>query len=324
VGGRTSQLQIRVSPEQKATLKRLAAVAGLNVSQYVLMRALPRDGDELIDALDRLRKGRDEGTALAALARILPGLDPEDLHASLGGSNLHAMPAPTQNRVAALVEWVAGARGIEPPVWTAAVRPLPKPHFRWHLESLRPYQARATRPTYKRRNLFDPGLPTVRTPEAIVPSALEPLARHLEAIESEVEFYSIGGTLMWQAFPARPRSANPRDLLLPVPDLVAAFLDARGLARAWIVEAVHGLRGVHRWIDIPRITAFEPPLGYALAMKLGCLPAPPSAADLDDLRFLLRSLNVGTEEAALSAVAPYLADRHVPAHAKAALGTLVG
>lgn len=326
VAGRTSQLQIRISPEQKATLKRSADAAGLSVSAYVLSRALPRDGDELMDALEQLRRGRDGSGALATLARILPGLDPEDLDASLGGSLLQALTPLVQNRIAALVEGILDARGLEPPSWTRAIPPLPVPHFRWPLESLRPYQMRATAPAYRRRNLFDPGLPPVPQGRVVTAPALEPLIDHLAITESEVEFYFMAGTVLWQAFPAKPRSAHPADLFLLTADPVGAFLAGRGLSRGWVLEVAQGIRRAaaagRTRIFPPRLSGFEPPSGYALAMKLACLPEPPSAADVDDLRFLLRCSSLGSEEAARRAVAPYIADRHLRGHARETLGTL--
>lgn len=44
---KTSQLQGRVSPEQKRQLKKLPRAAGLSVSEYVLAAALPSESEAL-------------------------------------------------------------------------------------------------------------------------------------------------------------------------------------------------------------------------------------------------------------------------------------
>ncbi len=41
MAGRSSQLQIRITPEQKEALKRLSRLTGQDMSTYVLSRALP-------------------------------------------------------------------------------------------------------------------------------------------------------------------------------------------------------------------------------------------------------------------------------------------
>ncbi|MGI9037626.1 MAG: plasmid mobilization protein [Gemmatimonadota bacterium] len=51
---KTEQVQIRVSPAEKAALKQRAAEAGLGMSAYVLARALPHRGDRFAELLQAL------------------------------------------------------------------------------------------------------------------------------------------------------------------------------------------------------------------------------------------------------------------------------
>jgi hypothetical protein len=319
--GRTSQLQIRVSPEQKAALKRLAAAAGQNVSQYVLARALPRSGDELSGALDELRREGDSRSALETAVRVLSGLGRTDLEMALGSWSAEGMPPLTQNRVAALVEDVTAARGIDPPLWAAAVPPLPRPHFRWTLDSLRPHQLRATRVAWKRRNLFDPHAPSPGTGSA-PPGDMARLAEYLSTLELDVEFYFVAGAVLSQVFASRPSSSRPQDVFQPPSegDPVAEFAARQGRAPDWAADTVRAVvsrRGPPGgFIDVPHLAVFQPPAEYALAMKLAALRPEPSARDLEDLRFLLRALNLTSEDAARVSVSRYVADRHVPPQAR--------
>lgn len=154
MGNKTSQLQIRVSPSQKAVLKRLAEAAGTSVSEYVLSRALPSHRLELRERIEALRDAPDLGSALGQLADFLREL-PEEvfLEATSGSGPIH-LPSLLQNYAAAAVEREASRRRLPAPGWTRAVRPLRSPHFAWDLRSLRPHLMRITPPAFKRRRVF--------------------------------------------------------------------------------------------------------------------------------------------------------------------------
>jgi hypothetical protein len=327
--GRTSQLQIRVSPEQKVALKRLAAAAGQSVSQYVLSRALPRSGDELVRALDELRTEGDSRPALTILARVLPGLGRVDLEMSLASWSVDGMTPLTQNCVAALVEDIGTARGIAPPAWAGTVAPLPRPHFRWSLESLRPQQLRTARIAHKRRNIFDPHAPSPGGTSSTPPQKMASLGRHLATLELDVEFYFVAGAVVSQLFASRPSSSRPRDIFRSAheADPVSAFAAAQGWATDWAADSVRAIAGsrgaLGGFLDIPHVGVFQPPAEYALAMKLATLSSPASARDLEDLRFLLRASNLGTEDGARVAVSRYLADRYLPPHAQATIRSVL-
>ena len=71
MASKSQQLQIRVAPRQKAALKRLARAAGVDVSAYVLARALPAAGVEFAAILARLGDEDDHRYALAELNDFL-------------------------------------------------------------------------------------------------------------------------------------------------------------------------------------------------------------------------------------------------------------
>ena len=64
---KTEQLQIRVTPRQKAALKRQAHAAGLDVSSYVLARVLPSSDSRAASILHALAEATDQSFALAEL-----------------------------------------------------------------------------------------------------------------------------------------------------------------------------------------------------------------------------------------------------------------
>ena len=328
---RTSQLQIRVSPDQKAALKRLAAQAGLSVSAYVLGQALPVVSRALEGALDDVRSGKPG--ALPVLRRQIEAIPPEELATrweSLDASDLTPLQ---QNQVAALVEEVAGRSGVMPPRWTATIHPLEHPHFRWPLRSLRPYQLRASPVSLKRRNVFDtsegagPGARPTGT-RSYLPPPLQLLHQRLDALELDIEFYFVGYAILRQTFPAHPPSARPRTMFADEAPVLSALDEIRlaeGWADTWLEAA---LREATRrndprqgYLDLPRLKAFTPPLGYALAMKV-------AAGELggdrraDHVRLLLRAMHLSTPDEAMTVVRRYFAERQLPGDSRQLLADL--
>jgi hypothetical protein len=325
---RTSQLQIRVSPEQKTTLKRLAGQAGLTVSAYVLGQALPAGTRAIAGAFTDIRAGKPG--ALLVLRRqleVIPGGEPGDWLESVDVSDLTPL---LRNRIAGIVEEVAHERNAAPPPWTATVEQLPHPHFRWPLRSLRPYQLRASPVSLKRRNIFDPAAVeegNARSPGP-APLPLDLLQRRLERLELDVEFYFVGNAILHQTFPARPASGRPVDMFAPEGPLLQAVSElsaaegwpANGIESA-LREAVRGSAPGQGFVDLPRLKAFTPPLGYALAMKAAA-GVRAGAGRADDLRYLSRSLNLSSADAAMTVVTGYLAERHLPADTRDVLARM--
>lgn len=332
---RTSQLQIRVSPEQKATLKRLAAHAGLSVSAYVLAQSIPSEGRALESAIADLRAGTPG--AVPVLRRQVEAIPPQELGDRLGSVDVSDLGALAQNQFAALVEEVAREAGAEPPRWTATIPALDAPHFRWPLRSLRPYQLRSSPIVLKRRNIFDPdpsgvGEPSTRvTPDAAeLPRALRQMQGLLTDLQIDLEFYFVSGALLHQAFQAQPRSVRPQGMFAsdaPLREAFSSVAKAEGWSGIWpeaaLRECVRSRAPGQGYLDAPRLKVFTPPLGYALAMKTGgATLAGPGWAE--DLSFLLRALNLTTPDAAMTVITRYLAERQLPGDTRERLGRALG
>lgn len=154
MASKSQHLQIRVTPCQKASLKRLAAGAGKDVSSYVLSRALPSARLRFEELLSLLGDGAEHRYALAELNDFLSALAPGELREATGHADLSRLSAFLQNYVAAMVEQACYRRGAPPPAWTCRVVPLETPYFAAPLKSLRPHLLRASPVPFKRRNLF--------------------------------------------------------------------------------------------------------------------------------------------------------------------------
>ncbi|WP_411279241.1 plasmid mobilization protein [Gemmatimonas sp.] len=151
---KTAQLQIRVTPQEKAELKRQARAAGSDVSSYVLARVLPESSDRFSRILATLAQATTPSYALAELSDFLHDAAPLVFVPAVAKADLTAFTPYLRNYVAAMVELAAHAKAVAPPSWTASVAPLDAPHFITPLKSLRLHLLRAAPVPFKRRNIF--------------------------------------------------------------------------------------------------------------------------------------------------------------------------
>lgn len=150
---RTAQLQVRVTPSEKAAIARAARRAGVGMSEYVLARALPNQATRWQEWLRQLVHSDGAKIELAGLSSWLSGLGAVELPGAIdtpprGLSDFHA------NYVAAMAEHLCAARGVEAPHWTLAVAPLARPVFASDLKSLRLHLLAHSPPPFRRRNIF--------------------------------------------------------------------------------------------------------------------------------------------------------------------------
>lgn len=153
---KSQHLQIRVTPDEKAALKRLASAAGQDLSSYVLARALPEAGVRFGQILRALRGAEEHRFALAELNELLSSLTPGQLPdaAAVAGAEIRELSPFLQNYVAAMVEQACHQRGAASPSWVRDVAPLTEPYFATPLRSVRLYLLRAAPVPFKRRNIF--------------------------------------------------------------------------------------------------------------------------------------------------------------------------
>lgn len=151
---KTAQLQIRISPEQKALLRRRAALAGQSVSAYVLGRVAPSAAVRMESVLSEVWRTEGGSFSFADLSDLLTYLSPSEFSQATATGLPAGLSSRIQNQVAAMVEHAASKKGVEAPAWTANVLPLESPWFASDLLSLRAHLLRASPAAFRRRNLF--------------------------------------------------------------------------------------------------------------------------------------------------------------------------
>ena len=152
---KTAQLQIRVSPAEKAAIQERAARAGVSMSEWVLGRLLPSARTQLESLLAALRE--DEAHRSAAFAHLLDWLDavPANELAAAIESPVELPGDPYwDNYVAATLEEAAVRKRIAAPDWLATIPGLEAPAFGSTLESLRLHLLINAPPPFAARNLF--------------------------------------------------------------------------------------------------------------------------------------------------------------------------
>ena len=150
---KSSQLQIRVSPAEKAAIQRAARRAGLDMSAYVLSRVLPAPARRFQELTTSCRDPEDARFALAELNSWLAILGPGELQEAVASAPSGLTPY-LANYVAAMVEYACAQHGVAPPAWTRAIAPLAAPVFGSALMSLRLYLLTHSPAPFRRRNIF--------------------------------------------------------------------------------------------------------------------------------------------------------------------------
>ncbi len=153
---KSQQLQIRVTPQEKAALKRLARGAGQDVSGYVLSRALPETRIRFGEIVHALSAGEDHRFALAELNDLLADLTRAQLPDAVAVAPLQIadLSPLLQNYVVAMVDQACHMQDVPLPAWGRDVPPLEAPYFATPLRSLRLHLLRAAPLPFKRRNIF--------------------------------------------------------------------------------------------------------------------------------------------------------------------------
>lgn len=152
---RSEFLQIRVTGKEKKLIARAAARAGVDMSRWVLDKALPSSARRFHELLDALAGDEDNRPyLLAELNDLLSGLSGAELGKAVAEPPAAKLDAYLANYVSAMIETAAARKGTPPPDWTARITGLPEPKFGSSLESLRLHLLVNSPPAFRRRNIF--------------------------------------------------------------------------------------------------------------------------------------------------------------------------
>ncbi|MCI0437446.1 MAG: hypothetical protein L0271_28005 [Gemmatimonadetes bacterium] len=144
------------------------------------------------------------------------------------------------------------------------------------------------------------------------------------------ELYVVGGAVMCLALDAREATRDVDAFFRPTKLIreAAARVAARtGLPESWLNDAVKGYlspRGEYdSWLELDHLRVFVARPTYLLAMKCVALRLGEEFHDLDDVRYLLRYLNIPTVADALAMVERYFDAEQIPPKTRLALEELL-
>lgn len=156
------------------------------------------------------------------------------------------------------------------------------------------------------------------------------LATELESDGVEGEIYVVGGAVMCLVLEARSATRDIDAFFRPaklVRQAAARVAVKEGVPETWLNDAVKGFlspRGdFDPYLALPHLRVFTARPEYLLAMKCASMRLGEEFHDLDDVRYLLRYLNIATADAALEVVARYFDEEALPPKTRLALEELL-
>jgi hypothetical protein len=145
------------------------------------------------------------------------------------------------------------------------------------------------------------------------------------------EVYLLGGAVMCLALSAREATRDVDAVFEPsgtVRAAAARVASRAGVEPSWLNDAVKVYLSVRGdfvpWFEREHLRVYTAQPRYLLAMKCMAIRLGPEFHDLDDVRFLLRWLNITDLEAATDIVTHYFVVDQLPVRTRYALEELLG
>lgn len=148
------QLQIRVSPQEKAIIVHYAKTANMGISQWVLNKALPPVQQTFQELLGQLKSVSNPKYILAQIHDMFNAASADEFELMVAQPPGVFISDYLANYVAAMIEYTAVQKGRKAPPWISQVPPLKIPVFGSDLKSLQLYLLTHSPPPFRRRNVF--------------------------------------------------------------------------------------------------------------------------------------------------------------------------
>lgn len=140
----------------------------------------------------------------------------------------------------------------------------------------------------------------------------ESLDSELRKLGAEAELFLVGGAVMCLVYDARPSTHDVDALFRPAAIVREAAARVGLRARVgdkWLNDGVKGFLSEHGefdgFLELNHLRVMVARADYMLAMKCMALRIAQESHDLDDIRYLLRHLNIETYEQAVKTIAKF-------------------
>ena len=159
----------------------------------------------------------------------------------------------------------------------------------------------------------------------------ELLECELGNVEAEGELYLVGGAIMFLALNARDATRDVDAWFKPtkiIRQAAARVAAEANVPEDWLNDAVKGYlssRGdVDPFLELPHLRVFVARPTYLLTMKCAAMRLGEEFHDLDDVRYLLRYLNISSVCEAVDVVTQYFDESQTLPETKLALEEILG
>ncbi|HET7691910.1 MAG TPA: hypothetical protein VFM44_02355 [Gemmatimonadota bacterium] len=171
----------------------------------------------------------------------------------------------------------------------------------------------------------------IKLTKADIRRLFELLDAELSAQGIQGELYLVGGAVMCLALDARDSTRDVDAMFRParaIREAAVRVASKAGAPETWLNDAVKGYlspRGeFDEFLDLPNLKVFVARPEYLLAMKCASLRLGEEFHDLDDVRYLLRYLNIAKADDALAIVGRYFEEDQLLPKTRLVLEELLG
>lgn len=151
---KTEQLQIRVSRSQKLAIKKQAQKAHMNMSNWLLTKALPTAQMSFQDLLAEIAASEMPSFAFAELLELIGPMGADEFESAVSELPEVELDLYWKNYLAATIEHAAAMKRVKAPSWTREMSPLKEPAFGSSLESLKLHLLVNSPPAFIEKNIF--------------------------------------------------------------------------------------------------------------------------------------------------------------------------
>jgi predicted nucleotidyltransferase len=170
----------------------------------------------------------------------------------------------------------------------------------------------------------------IKLTKADIRRLLELLNAELAAQNTIGELYIVGGAVMCIALDARDATIHVDAFFKPttlVREAAARVAAASGISDKWLNDAVKGFLGTrgefNDYLELSHLHIFVAQPAYLLAMKCAAMRIGEEFHDVDDIRYLLRYMNITTVAEAMQIVTTYFDESQLQPKTRLALEELL-
>jgi len=171
---------------------------------------------------------------------------------------------------------------------------------------------------------------TSKLSESDIRRLLALLDEELGAADADGELYLVGGAVMCLVLGARDATRDVDAMFRPtrvIREAAARVASRADVPSGWLNDAVKGFLSPRGdfvpFLELAHLKVFTADPRYLLAMKCAAMRLGEEFQDLDDVRFLLRYLNIATVADALEIVTRYFDEARLPPKTRLALEELL-